>query len=70
MLPIAARLLLLRDKALVSQVLRLFIRRVFAWQRRMAREMGIIDGQGAPRLDDPEVGRRVERQPTFPLAGA
>jgi len=46
-LPIAARLLLLRDKALVSQVLRIFIRRVFAWQRRMARELGIIDGQGA-----------------------
>lgn len=43
--PIPIRLLLLRDAKLVSFALRTFTRRVFAWQRRIARTMGIEDPQ-------------------------
>ena len=46
-LPIPVRLRLLRNPLLVSQGLRLFVRRIFAWQRRMARTMGIADGRCA-----------------------
>jgi len=46
-LPIPARLQLLREPALVSAVLRILLRRIFAWQRRIARGMGIKDGRCA-----------------------
>lgn len=46
-LPIALRLALARDSALLSPVLRLFIRRVFAYLRCRARKMGIADGRCA-----------------------
>jgi hypothetical protein len=42
-LPIPLRLLLVRQPVLVSAVLKIFVRRVFAWQRRIARGMGIAD---------------------------
>lgn len=42
-LPIPLRLLLVRQPALVSAVLKIFVRRVFAWQRRIARSMGVAD---------------------------
>jgi hypothetical protein len=40
-LPRHIRLLLARDNALVDKVLRIFLRAVFAWQRRRARRLGI-----------------------------
>jgi Putative transposase/Transposase zinc-binding domain len=45
--PIRLRLLLARDKALLSAVLRIVIARIFAWQRRVARSMGVAGSQGA-----------------------
>ena len=44
-LPMDLRLRLLRDKSLVSDVLRLFVRRIAAYQRREARKMGIADAK-------------------------
>lgn len=38
-LPIPVRLLLVREPSLVTPTLRIFVRRVFAWQRRIARGM-------------------------------
>jgi hypothetical protein len=46
-LPIPVRLLLLREPALVTPTLRIFVRRIFAWTRRIARGMGIADGRCA-----------------------
>jgi hypothetical protein len=43
--PIQVRLLLLRDPKLLSFALSTFTRRLFAWQRRIARSMGIKDPQ-------------------------
>jgi hypothetical protein len=43
--PVPLRLLLLRDPKLVSFALQTFTRRIFAWQRRIARSMGIKDPQ-------------------------
>jgi hypothetical protein len=40
-LPIPVRLLLAREPALLSKTLRIFTQRLFAYQRRRAREMGI-----------------------------
>ncbi len=44
-LPMELRLRLLKDKTLVSEVLRLFVRRIAAYQRREARKMGIADAK-------------------------
>ena len=46
-LPIPIRRRLVRELALLAQTLRIFIRRIFAWQRRIARGMGIADGRCA-----------------------
>lgn len=45
--PIAVRLLLAREPALITAVLGLFVRRVLAHYRRAAREVGVRDGQPA-----------------------
>lgn len=44
-LPRYARLLLVYHPALVSRVLLIFLRAVFAWQRRRARGQGIVNGR-------------------------
>jgi hypothetical protein len=46
-LPIRLRLQLARDKLLLSAMLRIVIARIFAWQRRVARSMGVAGAQGA-----------------------
>jgi Transposase zinc-binding domain/Putative transposase len=43
--PRGLRFRLLRDRPLVSEVLRAFVRAVFAYQRRRARALGVADGQ-------------------------
>lgn len=45
--PFALRFHLARDNALFSELLRGFVRTVFAWQRRQGRALGISDGQPA-----------------------
>jgi hypothetical protein len=48
-LPRRIRFMLARDGALLSAVLRVFLRAVFAWQRRRARAEGITGGGNAAR---------------------
>jgi len=45
--PFALRFHLARDNAFFSEMLRGFVRTVFAWQRRQGRALGIPDGQPA-----------------------
>lgn len=44
-MPYRVRFLLARDKDLFGQVLGVFLRKVFAWQRRRARAYGIAEPQ-------------------------
>jgi Putative transposase len=46
-LPFSLRMMAARDPALRSEVLRILLQRVFAWQRRQARELGIDDPKPA-----------------------
>jgi len=43
--PRRIRFVLVRDRALLSDVMRIFLRKVFAWQRRRARATGVGDGR-------------------------
>jgi len=64
-LPIPVRLLLLRQPKLVTPTLRIFVRRIFAWQRRIARSMGIADGRCAAVTFIQRAGGALNANPHF-----
>ena len=64
-LPIPARLLMVREPALVSPVLRAFVRRVFAWQRHVARGMGIEEARSAAATFIQRGGGALNLNPHF-----
>jgi hypothetical protein len=64
-LPRRVRFLLARDGKLLSQVLGVFLSKLFAWQRRRARAHGIADPHGVynPIVSEPTTCRSMVELP-------